>query len=185
MSGIYYAYDCVILASSTIVCVCVCVCVWYGRERRVGGDCVICHNVCDRPEVIVLSLCNPTHMYLLGEREREREVRSSHGHCVSHTHTQVPLNFDDDNLPSPSGSVPSTPIHASSIHLPTRLHLYNSLEVAQELSILDGELLRKIDPEELKNGAWMKKNKVGHLLTHITFLIWYWWHIQVSLVNGM
>ena len=100
-------------------------------------------------------------------REREgkrgrREVRSSHGHRLSHTRTQVPLNFDDDNLPSPSGSVPSTPTHATSTHLPTRLHLYNSLEVAQELSILDGELLRKIDPEELRNGAWMKKNKVGH-----------------------
>jgi hypothetical protein len=27
--------------------------------------------------------------------------------------------------------------------------------------VIDGELLRKIDPEELSNGAWMKKNKVS------------------------
>ena len=25
---------------------------------------------------------------------------------------------------------------------------------------MDSELLRKIDPDELSNGAWMKKNKV-------------------------
>ena len=44
--------------------------------------------------------------------------------------------------------------------MPKKLYLYSSLEVAEELCVMDGELLRKIDPEELSNGAWMKKNKV-------------------------
>ena len=38
-----------------------------------------------------------------------------------------------------------------------RLHHYRSREVAEELCLMDGEILRKIDPAELHNGAWMKK----------------------------
>ena len=38
-----------------------------------------------------------------------------------------------------------------------RLHHYRSREVAEELCLMDGEILRKIDPSELHNGAWMKK----------------------------
>lgn len=73
---------------------------------------------------------------------------------------KVPLSFDDGTS-SPSGSVPSTPVHGSSAHSPKKLHLYDSLEVAEELTMLDSELLRKIDQEELQNGAWMKKDKVS------------------------
>ena len=105
-----------------------------------------------------------------GKGDNERETRYNHT-CL--TNVQVPLNFDDD-FSSPSGSVPSTPVHVSSTHLPKKLHLYDSFEVAQELSMLDGELLRKIDPDELKNGAWMKKDKVGHLSTcllHYIFVV--------------
>ena len=38
-----------------------------------------------------------------------------------------------------------------------RLHQYRSREVAEELCLMDGEILRKIDPAELHSGAWMKK----------------------------
>lgn len=38
-----------------------------------------------------------------------------------------------------------------------RLHQFGSGAVAVELCLLDGEILRKIEPEELHNGAWMKK----------------------------
>ena len=45
---------------------------------------------------------------------------------------------------------------------PTRkkLNEYRSREVAEELCLMDSELLRKIEPAELQNGAWMKKDKV-------------------------
>ena len=38
-----------------------------------------------------------------------------------------------------------------------KLHHYSSREVAEELCLMDGEILRKIDPTELHNGAWMKR----------------------------
>ena len=39
-------------------------------------------------------------------------------------------------------------------------YVYSSRHVAEELCLVDSELLRKIDPNELQNGAWMKKEKV-------------------------
>ena len=41
-----------------------------------------------------------------------------------------------------------------------KLHQFNPRDVADELSILDAEMLRQIDPKELEGGAWMKKDKV-------------------------
>ena len=41
-----------------------------------------------------------------------------------------------------------------------KLLYYPPREVAQELCLMDAELLRKIQPEELVHGAWMKKDKV-------------------------
>ena len=41
-----------------------------------------------------------------------------------------------------------------------KLNEYRSREVAEELCLMDSELLRKIDTAELQNGAWMKKDKV-------------------------
>ena len=41
-----------------------------------------------------------------------------------------------------------------------KLHLFPPKDVAVELSLMDGELLRKISPDEIKNGAWMDKCKV-------------------------
>ena len=41
-----------------------------------------------------------------------------------------------------------------------KLHQFSPKEVAEELSLMDAELLRKIAPEELENGAWMKRDKV-------------------------
>ncbi len=62
-------------------------------------------------------------------------------------YSQVPLNLDgDDQTPSgPSGE-------------PRKLHQFPPKEVAEELSLMDAQLLRKIVPEELQNGAWMKKD---------------------------
>ena len=43
-------------------------------------------------------------------------------------------------------------------HLAARkLHLCPAREVAEELTLMDAEMLRRISPDELKNGAWMKK----------------------------
>ena len=41
-----------------------------------------------------------------------------------------------------------------------KLNEYRRREVAEELCLMDSELLRKIEPAELQNGAWMKKDKV-------------------------
>ena len=44
-----------------------------------------------------------------------------------------------------------------SISIPkTKLHHYDPQEVAQELCLMDSELLRKIKPQELEGGSWMK-----------------------------
>ena len=45
-----------------------------------------------------------------------------------------------------------------------KLHGYRSREVAEELCLIDSELLRKINPNELQNGAWMKKDKVSSIV---------------------
>ena len=41
-----------------------------------------------------------------------------------------------------------------------KLSEFKSRDVAEELCLMDSELLRKIDPAELQHGAWMKKDKV-------------------------
>ena len=42
-----------------------------------------------------------------------------------------------------------------------KLYLFPPKDVAVELSLMDGELLRKVSPDEIKNGAWMDKCKVN------------------------
>lgn len=44
---------------------------------------------------------------------------------------------------------------------PKKLHQYSSQDVAEMLTLVDAELLRRIEPSELQNGAWMKKDEVG------------------------
>ncbi len=39
----------------------------------------------------------------------------------------------------------------------TKLHQYPAKEVAVELTLIDAELLRRIQPEELQDAAWTKK----------------------------
>ncbi len=41
--------------------------------------------------------------------------------------------------------------------LSDKLHFFEAKMVALELFLVDSELLQKIRPEELKNGAWTKK----------------------------
>ena len=41
-----------------------------------------------------------------------------------------------------------------------KLHHLPPREVAEELTLMDAELLRKIQPSELEDGAWMDKTKV-------------------------
>lgn len=40
----------------------------------------------------------------------------------------------------------------------TKVHHFNPQYIAEELSIMDSELLRRIKPHELEDGAWMKEN---------------------------
>ena len=49
-----------------------------------------------------------------------------------------------------------------------KLNDYCSRDVAEELYLINSELLRKIDPNELQNEAWMKKEKV--VLTIMMYL---------------
>ncbi len=41
------------------------------------------------------------------------------------------------------------------------IHQYPPREVAMELCLMDSQLLRKISPQELEDGAWMKADKVS------------------------
>ena len=45
-----------------------------------------------------------------------------------------------------------------------KLHQFRPREVADELSLMDAELLRKICPEELEGCAWMKHDKASLLV---------------------
>ena len=40
------------------------------------------------------------------------------------------------------------------------LHSHPPMDVAEELTLMDAEMLRKISADELRNGAWMDKAKV-------------------------
>ena len=40
------------------------------------------------------------------------------------------------------------------------LHLFTAVEIAEELTLRDAELLRRIGATEIRNGAWMDKEKV-------------------------
>ena len=42
----------------------------------------------------------------------------------------------------------------------SRLHAHPPMEIAEELTIMDAEMLRKISSDELRDGAWMDKTKV-------------------------
>ena len=46
------------------------------------------------------------------------------------------------------------------------LHLFTAVEIAEELALRDAERLRRIGPAEIRDGAWMHKNKVGTGLNH-------------------
>lgn len=48
---------------------------------------------------------------------------------------------------------------ANTMSLPIKLYKSDPRAVAEELTVLDGEMLRRIKPQELRNGAWMKKEK--------------------------
>ena len=40
------------------------------------------------------------------------------------------------------------------------LHLFTATEIAEELALRDAELLRRIEPSEIRDRAWMHKDKV-------------------------
>ena len=65
---------------------------------------------------------------------------------------------DYDKRTQRSVSVPVPVVSDSSRK--TKLHQFSPKEVAEELSLMDAELLRKIASKELENGTWMKKDKV-------------------------
>lgn len=50
-----------------------------------------------------------------------------------------------------------------------KLHHLPPRELAEELTLMDAELLRKIQPRELEDGAWMDKDKVS--LFHSTAIV--------------
>lgn len=41
------------------------------------------------------------------------------------------------------------------------LHLFTPSEVAEELALRDAEMLRRITPEEIRDGAWMHEDKAS------------------------
>ena len=79
-------------------------------------------------------------------------------------HTHAYLNFTQSS-PSPFFLLvaieEASGVSSSVADAPRRkLNEYRSREVAEELCLMDSELLRKIEPPEPQNGAWMKKDKV-------------------------
>lgn len=42
------------------------------------------------------------------------------------------------------------------------------MDVAEELALRDAEMLRRIKPEEIRNGAWMHDTKASHAANHGT-----------------
>ncbi|XP_064400571.1 uncharacterized protein LOC135346767 isoform X2 [Halichondria panicea] len=87
-------------------------------------------------------------------------LRLFHRRWQSSSSIKVPLNLDsDDHSPSgPSGE-------------PRKLHQFPPKEVAEELSLMDAQLLRKIGPEELQNGAWMKKDSKDKLAPNVMAMV--------------
>ena len=41
-----------------------------------------------------------------------------------------------------------------------RLHVHRPMDIAEELTLVDAEMFRKIHSDELRDGAWMDKAKV-------------------------
>ena len=78
---------------------------------------------------------------------------------INSTHSELqPLHLEALQYPSPCCSP-----------TPKKVHQYSSQEVAQTLTLIDAEFLRQIAPEELQNGAWMKKDLVSiNSLVHVT-----------------
>jgi hypothetical protein len=62
-------------------------------------------------------------------------------------------------LKSLSGGLVAAEEDANTMSLPIKLYKSDPRAVAEELTVLDGEMLRRIKPQELRNGAWMKKEK--------------------------
>jgi len=60
-------------------------------------------------------------------------------------------------------SVSDSPLFSPTVppSVKTKLHHWPSREVANELCVMDAELIRSIKPEELEGGAWMKEDKVN------------------------
>ena len=47
------------------------------------------------------------------------------------------------------------------------LYLFTALEVAEELALRDAEMLRRITPEEITNGAWMDNKNVSSYMLRV------------------
>ena len=60
-----------------------------------------------------------------------------------------------------------------------KLHHLPPREVAEELTLMDAELLRKIQPSELEDGAWMDKTKVKRSKTP------YYYYTTVYLLHSL
>ena len=45
------------------------------------------------------------------------------------------------------------------------LHLLPAVEVAEEMALLDAEMLRRIKPDEIRDESWMDFNKVKQIQT--------------------
>ena len=61
-----------------------------------------------------------------------------------------------------------------------RLHLFTAAGVAEELALRDAEMLRRITPEEIRNGAWMHEKASPNKIIIITYIRVYlrgldWW----------
>ena len=67
-------------------------------------------------------------------------------------------------------SLGDTPL-ASPTTRRTKLHQFSPREVADELCLLDAELLRRIATTELEGGAWMKKDKVASYIRQLCDLV--------------
>ncbi len=72
--------------------------------------------------------------------------------------------------------------YQASPSLPKKLHQQSPKDLAEELTLLDAELLRKINSQEVENGAWMDKTKKVHYY-YIIFLCYlilcFFWQLML------
>ena len=100
----------------------------------------------------------------LGKSPRLLKIFHRRVHSSSAIKIQLVLEEGDrEGSPHVPGS------DKNQLRVEQKLHHLPPRELAEELTLTDAELLRKIQPRELEDGAWMDKDKVSS--SHSTAIV--------------